>query len=238
MAGCDCKDGARGSQGIQGEPGDQGVQGVQGLPGTPGLTGPQGLAGAPGVNGSAGTVGPVGPAGPQGVPGIPGASGANGLNGANGTDGIDGAIGPQGPIGPQGIQGVPGAAGAIAWSIGFNTNYIMSPNIDQKFVVIRPSVAPASPGSLTNCTLPAADPSLILGRTIYFIGANFSGTFKVIAPVGVVIRYGTSSTIAGGNITFSAGDSVDLTYVMNGVYPEVWVVSHHSNITGVAPIIV
>lgn len=238
--GCKCKDGARGSQGIQGPQGPQGIQGIQGIPGTPGLTGPQGLTGLPGVagaTGATGATGAVGPAGATGLPGAAGADGTNGTNGTNGIDGADGAVGPMGPQGIQGIQGIPGAAGAIVWTMAHNATYSISDNIDQKIVVLRPYPGAGTPGSLTTFTLPPAAITLILGRTYYFIGAEPTGTYRINAPLGVIIKYGPTATSPGGSITFDAGDSVEIVYVMDLLYSQVWVISNHFNPTGTAPLI-
>ncbi len=226
-----CERGAQGPQGLQGAKGVKGDKGDQGLPGAQGLTGPQGPigltgpAGPAGANGAAGAAGATGPAGPPGTPGV------------NGTDGADGAMGPVGPAGPTGPIGPAGPAAAIAWTMAHNINYSIANNIDQKIVIIRPNPT-STPGSVTNFTLPVADPALILGRTYYFIGAEPTGTYKITAPAGVIIQYGNLVTTPGGSITFNAGDSIELVYVMDILYSEVWVVANHFNQSAIAPIIV
>jgi hypothetical protein len=226
-----CERGPQGPQGLQGVKGEKGDKGDQGLPGAQGLTGPQGPQGLPGPQG------PAGPAGTNGAAGAMGPAGPPGTAGINGTNGADGAVGPMGPAGPEGPQGIPGPAGAIVWTVAHNITYFLSNNIDQKVVIVRPNPVDIA-GSVTNFALPVADPALILGRTYYFIGAEPTGTYKITAPTGVVIQYGNLSTTPGGNITFNAADSLELVYVMDLLYSQVWVVANHFNQSGVAPIIV
>jgi hypothetical protein len=244
-----CQQGPRGPRGIQGAKGDKGDKGDQGLPGTPGLTGPQGPVGPAGPQGPAGNdgaAGATGPQGPQGPAGSAGADGANGTDGAPGPQGLQGddgdsayevwiASGNSGTeqdfldslVGPQGPQG-PG--GDKTWTVANNSNYFVADNINQAILTVL--------GSLTNFNLPSAGPSLVLGRTVEINGGNPAGTFKLIAPAGVSIYYGSTSTTPGGSVTFGGDVCIEVFYAYQALplYAERWIINKITNPSGSTPV--
>lgn len=207
------------------------------LRGPRGFTGPQGPQGLVGPQGIQGLTGPMGPQGPQGPQGITGAAGTDGIDGAPGPAGPAGPAGPQGIQGIQGIQGVPGPASPVVDTVLHNAGtYTMAVDWNSVNYVVRPN-AGSAPGTLTTINLPAADPLLILGRTYKFVGCEPAGTYKIVAPSGVKIKKGNLITTSGGSMTFNSGSSVEMVYVMDSLYNEVWVISNHYNPAG-SPVVI
>lgn len=194
--------GAAGTNGTNGVTGPTGPTGAAGTNGTNGVTGPTGPTGAAGTNGTNGVTGPTGPTGPTG---LTGANGPTGATGAAGTNGVTGPTGPTGATGAAGAQGATGATGAAGATGATGAQGLQG--------------AQGAPGISDYALFQDEKASGTNGGTFT------SGSWAVRTLNTTVVNQGTSITIAGNDITLTAG-----TYYISVVAPAYQVGVHQARL--------